>query len=136
MECRTHFMNLYIPKDFFKPREIYLNEQSLGEINVNFTAIQSLGVTEVYGAQVEISGGVQTLRHSNKSASIGVLVYGFSHSNSYGYSGGLKLKTLSVIKEETGCLNYIFTSCMHLVGFNWNLPQNRFKFYIQYPMQI
>ena len=132
----THFINLYIPKDFFKPCEIFLNEQSLEEINVNFTAIQSLGVTEVYGAQVEIIGGVQTLRHSNKSASIGVLVYGFSHSNSYGYSGGLKLKTLSVIKEETGCLNYIFTSCMHLVGFNWYLPQNRFKFYIQYPMQI
>ena len=129
-------MNLYIPKDFFKPREIFLNEQSLEEINVNFIAIQFLRVTEVYGAQVEIIGGVQTLRHSNISASIGVLVYGFSHSNSYGYSGGLKLKNLSVIKEETGCLNYIFTSCMHLVGFNWNLPQNRFQFYIQYPMQI
>ena len=136
----THFMNLYIPKDFFKPREIFLNEQSLEEINVNFTAIQFLGVTEVYGAQVEIIGGVQTLRHVNQFASIGVLVYGFSYSTSYGYSGGLKLKklseTLDVIKEETGCLNYIFTSCMHLVGFNWNLPQNRFQFYIQYPMQI
>ena len=132
----NHFMNLYIPKDFFKPREIFLNEQSLEEINVNFTAIQFLGVTEVYGAQVEIIGEVQTLRHVNQFASIGVLIYGFSYFTSYGYSGGLKLKKLSVIKEETGCLNYIFTSCMHLVGFNWNLPQKRFEFYIQYPMQI
>ena len=87
----THFMNLYIPKDFFQPSKIFLNDQSLEELNVNFTAIQRLGVTEVYGTQLEISGKVQTLRHLNKLAGIGVLVYGFGKGNSYGYCGGLRL---------------------------------------------
>ena len=100
----THFMNLYILMDFFQPSEIFLNGQSLAELNVTFTAIQHLGVTKVYGAQVEISGGVQTLKHFNKAASIGVLVYGFSLTNSYGYSGGLRLQDLSEVppEEESG----------------------------------
>ena len=95
-----HFINLFIPKYFFQPSKIFLNDRSLEELNVNFTAIQSLGVTEVYGAQIEISGGVQTLRHVNQFASIGVLIYGFNKYISYGYSGGLKLKDLS--EEQNG----------------------------------
>ena len=93
---------MFIPKYFFQPSKIFLNDQSLEELNVTFTAIQRLGVSEVFGAQIEISGGVITLRHVNKSASIGVLIYGFRYWGSYGYAGGLKLKDLSGTEQETG----------------------------------
>ena len=95
VQTYTHFMNLYIPKNFFQLSEIFLNGQSLEELNLNFVAIQRLGVTEVYGAQVNISGGVQVLRHASKLARIGVIVYGFGNFNSYGYPGGLRLKELA-----------------------------------------
>ena len=88
----THFINLYIPKDFFQPSEIFLNGQPLNMTVHKFVPIKRQGVIEVYGAQVNISGGVQILGHATMKANIGVLVYGFGSYNSYGYPGGLKLK--------------------------------------------
>ena len=90
-----HFMNLYIPKDFFQPSEIFLNGQPLNMTGHKFVPIKRQGVIEVYGVQVNISGGVQVLGHATMKANIGVLVYGFGSYNSYGYPGGLKLKDLS-----------------------------------------
>ena len=87
----SHYMNVFIPAKYYQPRLIFFDNQQLSSTNLNFTAIQQDGTPQVYAAQVDLTEGVHTLRHADVDATLGVIMYGFSGSNSYGHPGGLCL---------------------------------------------
>ena len=94
IQSYTHYLNIFIRNLFYQPDEILLNGQPISQLNTTFVPIKRFGVTEVYAAQIDIAGGVQTIEHnSSKTAQIGVIAYGYGSYNSYGYPGGLTFKT-------------------------------------------
>ena len=94
IQSYTHYLNIFIRSLFYQPDGILLNGQPISKLNTTFVPIKRFGVTEVYAAQIDVTGGVQTIEHnSSKTAQIGVITYGYGHTNSYGYPGGLTFKT-------------------------------------------
>ena len=86
----SHYMNLFIPAQYYQPNHIFLDNQQLSSYNLNFTLIKQNGSPQVYAAQVDLTEGVHTLHHADAEA-MGVIMYGFAHSNSYGHPGCLNL---------------------------------------------
>ena len=87
----SHYMNAFIPARYYQPKQIFFDNQQLSSTNLTFTAIQQEGTVQVYAAQVGLTEGVHTLRHADAEATLGVIMYGFGDSNSYGHPGGLCL---------------------------------------------
>ena len=87
----THHMNIFIPTPFYQLDQIFLNNQPLSSYNLNFTVIEQDGAPRVYASQVDLTEGVHTLYHTGPAATLGVVMYGFTFSNSYGHPGGLRL---------------------------------------------
>ena len=87
----THHMNIFIPTSFYQLDQIFLNNQPLNSYNLNFTLIEQDGAPRVYAAQVDLTEVVHTLYHTGPGATLGVVMYGFTFSNSYGHPGGLRL---------------------------------------------
>ena len=87
----SHYMNIFIPAQYYQPKQIFFDNQHLGSTNLIFTAIQQDGTPQVYAAQVNLTEGVHTLYHADAEATLGVIMYGFGHYNSYGHPGGLCL---------------------------------------------
>ena len=86
----SHYMNIFIPAQYYQPNEIFLDNQQLSSYNLNFTVIKQNGAPRVYAAQVDLTDGVHTLHHADAEA-MGVIMYGFAYANSYGHPGCLNL---------------------------------------------
>ena len=86
----SHYMNIFIPAQYYQPNQIFLDNQQLSSYNLNFTVINQNGAPQVYAAQVDLTEGVHTLHHADAEA-MGVIMYGFAHFNSYGHPGCLNL---------------------------------------------
>ena len=97
----THHMNIFIPAPFYQLDQIFLNNQPLSSYNLNFTVIQHDGAPQVYATQVDLTEGVHTLYHTGPAATLGVVMYGFTFSNSYGHPGGLRLAQGAVCTGHT-----------------------------------
>ncbi len=89
----SHYMNIYIPAQYYQPTHIFFDNQQLSSSILTFTAIKQDGTPQVYTAQVDLTAGVHTLRHADAEATLGVIMYGFRDetSASYGHPGGLCL---------------------------------------------
>ena len=87
----THYMNIFIPAQYYQPEQIFFDNQQLSSTNLTFTAIQQSGTPQVYAAQVDLTEGVHTIHHADVEATLGVIMYGFGHANAYGHPGGLCL---------------------------------------------
>ena len=96
----SHYMNIFIPAQYYQPNEIFLDNQQLSSYNLNFTLIKQNGSPQVYAAQVDLTEGVHTLHHADAEA-MGVIMYGFAPSNSYGHPGCLNL-TQGVLYRNIG----------------------------------
>ena len=103
----THYMNIFIPVQYYQPDQIFLDGQLLSSYRFNFTAIAKDGVPQVYAAQVDLTEGVHTLHHADAEAMLGVIMYGFARANSYGHPGGLNLAqgVLLQFRMRCGILN-------------------------------
>ena len=97
----THYMNIFIPTSFYQLDQIFLNNQPLNSYNLNFTLIEHNGAPRVYAAQVDLTEGVHTPYHTGPGATLGVVMYGFTFSNSYGHPGGLRLAQGAVCTGHT-----------------------------------
>ena len=86
----SHYMNVFIPAQYYQPNQIFLDNQQLSSYNLNFTLIKQNGAPQVYATQVDLTEGVHTLHHADAEA-MGVIMYGFAHANSYGHPGCLNL---------------------------------------------
>ena len=101
----SHYMNVFIPAQYYQPEQIFFDNQQLSSTNLNFTAIQQDGTPQMYAAQVNLTEGVHTLCHADADAKLGVIMYGFGRYNSYGHPGGL-------CPTEGMYTNYSYI-CMH-----------------------
>ena len=83
--------NIFVPPQFFQPRNITLNGIPLPDDGWTGIPCNSGGICG-YARQQVISGiGVQSLQHENQDAVFGVIVYGHTLTEGYGYPGGLQL---------------------------------------------
>ena len=83
--------NIFVPPQCFQPRNITLNGIPLPDDGWTEIPCNS-GGTCGYARQQVISGiGVQSLQHKNQDAIFGVIVYGHTLTEGYGYPGGLQL---------------------------------------------
>ena len=96
----SHYMNIFIPAQYYQPNQIFLDNQQLSSYNLNFTVIKQNGAPQVYAAQVDLTAGVHTLHHADAEA-MGVIMYGFARVNSYGHPGCLDL-TQGVLYRNIG----------------------------------
>ena len=105
----THYMNIFIPVQYYQSDKIFLDGQLLSSYSLNFTAIAQDGVPQVYAAQVDLTEGVHTLHHADAEAMLGVIMYGFAsvnsygHHNSYGHPGGLNLAQGVLLQFSVRC---------------------------------
>ena len=83
------FVNVFTLPLFFDPENILLDGSTIS----TWVAISCEGTSDVcgYAAQVEIPPGAHTIVHRNELGRVGVIVYGLSFLESYGYVGGLEL---------------------------------------------
>ena len=89
----SHYMNLFIPAQYFQLDQIILDNQLLSSYNLHFLniTISQAELLQVYTAQVDLTQGVHTLYHVDTEATLGVVMYGFGPYRSYGHPGGLNL---------------------------------------------
>ena len=99
----THYMNIFIPVQYYQPDQIFLDGQLLSSYRFNFTAIAQDGVPQVYAAQVDLTEGVHTLHHADAEAMLGVIMYGFTGANSYGHPGRLCLAQGVLLQFSMRC---------------------------------
>ncbi|XP_035668445.1 IgGFc-binding protein-like [Branchiostoma floridae] len=57
--------------------------------------------TDYVAAQLDISAGTHTARHLSPNVNIGLFSYGFTHTESYGYPGGLRLSRIAASCSTT-----------------------------------
>ena len=91
----NHFINIIVTKQYYQPNLIYLTTEgvNMSLAMQHWEPIQVNNITEVYTTQVSISQGMTTVFHSNPTAHMMVIVYGFSRHDSYGHLGGINLLT-------------------------------------------
>ena len=92
VQTYKHVVNIVIPAAFFQPDSIYLSNSRLSDLTFDVIPIPDGYSIAYYGVRVDIETGSHTLYHTNQHAGFGILVYGFTHSASYGYPGAYPVK--------------------------------------------
>ncbi len=94
----SNYVTVYVSSEFFQTAQILLhNSVVTGWQNIVCSSGQICG----YVSRMSVSTGVHSIRHQNSSAVLGVSVYGFIQSNSYGYPGGMRLVMKWYISKYT-----------------------------------
>ena len=91
----NHFVNIIVLAQYFQPDMIYL---LAGGVNKSldtqeWVPVKVNNVIEAYATKVNISEGVVEIIHTNTSALMTTMVYGFASSEGYGHPGGLTFPT-------------------------------------------
>ncbi len=110
----SNYLTMYVSSECFQIAQILLDNSIVDWQNVTCSSGEVCG----YISRTNVSTGVHSIRHQNSSAVLGVSVYGFSSSVSYGYPGGMRL---SPIQCNCGsiCLNNMGQfNCSCLNGFS------------------
>ena len=86
-----HWTNVFVIPAYFEPANITV--EGVQGSPEDWVAIRcSNGGVCGYGRQISLRGSrLKLVRHDNPEASLGVIVYGSTRSEAYGYPGGLKL---------------------------------------------
>ncbi len=114
-----NYVTVYVSSEFFQTAQILLDNSIVtGWRNVVCSSEEICG----HISRTRVSPGAHSIRHQNRSAVLGVSVYGFSSVNSYGYPGGMRLSPIqcncgqnyiclnNIEQFNCSCLNGIFTS--------------------------
>ena len=88
-----HYVNIIVMAEYYQPSMMYLRTGGVNTSLVlqDWVPIVVNNITEAYAAQVAIAAGVAQIVHSNTSALMTAIVYGFGERNGYGHPAGLKL---------------------------------------------
>ena len=85
----TNFITIFVSPEHYQPQDIHVDGVNLEDSN--WTAIYCLNNTTCgYSTYIDLAAGNHQIYHQNKTATIGVIAYGFDRTFSYGYPGGLK----------------------------------------------
>ncbi len=107
---------MYVSSEFFQTAQIVLDNSIVtGWRNVVCSSGEICG----HISRINVSSGAHFIRHQNSSAVIGVSVYGFGVTNSYGYPGGIRLSPIQCnCGQNSICLNKMGQfNCSCLNGF-------------------
>ena len=96
----NHHVNIIVMAQYYQPNMIYL---IAGGVNRSLATQQWIpiwvnSITEAYATQVRIPEGVIHIVHTNPTAQMTAIVYGFKIRNSYGHIGGIHNHTGKVTK--------------------------------------
>ena len=85
-----HYVNIIVKARYYQPNMIFL---IAGGVNRSLATqqwipIQVKSITEAYAAQLSFAEGTFHIVHTNPSAQMMTIVYGFNIRNSYGHVGG------------------------------------------------
>ena len=91
----SHYINIVVMEQHYQPEMIYLiargKNASLQSLNLSPVQIIVNGSRKAFAMQVNVSEGMVQLVHTDHSALITAMSYGFSSAAGYGHPGGLKL---------------------------------------------
>ena len=110
-----HYVNIIVAAQNHQPSMIYLGSGGVNRLltSQNWVPLQVDNVIVAYAAIVGVSEGTVQVMHSNTSALLTVVVYGFSAYNGYGHPGGLVLESgWSCMKLN--CISTGMTICKKL----------------------
>ena len=103
----NHYVNIIVKEQYYQPNMIYLIaggvDRSLD--TQQWVPIEVNNITEAYATQVNISEGVTQIFHTDTSAQMMTIVYGFNAGDAYGHIGGLHIPTgyLIIVKLQYAC---------------------------------
>jgi len=86
-----HFVNIIVLAQYYQPDMIYL---IAGQVNKSldtqeWVPVKVNNVIEAYATKVTITEGVVEIIHTNTSALMTTIVYGFAEYEGYGHPGGI-----------------------------------------------
>ena len=88
-EFKKNFITIFVTPKHYQPDKIFVDGSSQEE--AEWTTIYCADSTVCgYTAYITLTAGDHRLYHRDLSATIGVSIYGFNVTNSYGYPGGLQ----------------------------------------------
>jgi len=93
-----NFLTVTVVAEFFNTSDIILNGASLAGSAWTPIYCSTVDVC-AYGTRLSVRVGPSFIYHTNPAAKLGVVVYGFSPSNSYGYPAGMELDQISGMCE-------------------------------------
>ena len=101
-----HYVNIIVMAQYYQPNMIYL---IAGGVNRSLSTqqwvpIQVNSITEAYATQVRIPEGTTHIVHTNATAQMTIMVYGFAVADGYGHIGGFHNYTES-IQISTGLIS-------------------------------
>ena len=91
----NHYVNIIVKKQYYQPNMIYLIAEGVNRSldTQQWVPIEVNNITEAYATQVNISEGVAQIFHTDASAQMTTIVYGFNFYDAYGHIGGLHIPT-------------------------------------------
>ena len=97
----NHFFNIVVMRQYYQPNMIYL---VVGGVNKSLTQqwvpIQVNNYNAAYATQVRIPEGITQIIHTDATAQMTAIVYGFTMRNGYGHMGGIRSQ---IISKPAGC---------------------------------
>ena len=87
----VHYVNIIVIEQYYQPNMIYLIAGGVNRslATQQWVAIQVNNTIEAYATQVTIPEGVAQVFHTDSSAKMMTIVYGFSRHDGYGHIGGM-----------------------------------------------
>ena len=98
----NHYVNIIVKEQYYQPNMIYLIVGGVNRslVTQQWVPIQVNNITEAYATQVNILEGVIQIFHTNPSAEMMTIVYGFNTHDAYGHIGGLYIPTGYLIIDK------------------------------------
>ena len=98
----NHYVNIIVKEQYYQPNMIYLIARGVNRslVTQQWVPIQVNNIIEAYATQVNILEGVTQIFHTDASAEMMTIVYGFNTNDAYGHVGGLHLSTGHLIIDK------------------------------------
>ena len=88
----NHYVNIIVMEQYYQPNMIYLMAGGVKRslVTQQWIPIQVNNTIEAYATQVNITEGVAQVFHTDASAKMMTIVYGFTRHDGYGHIGGIR----------------------------------------------
>ncbi len=111
----SNYVTIYVASEFFQAAQILLDMSSIVTEWQNVTC--SSGEVCGHISKTSVSSGARSVCHQNRSAVLGVSVYGFDSDNSYGFPGGMRLCPIQCnCGQNSTCMQQFNCSCLNGFG--------------------
>ena len=102
----NHYVNIIVMEQYYEPNLIHMVAEGVDRSLAaqQWIPIQVNNFAEAYATQVIVSGGITQIVHTDPTAQMTAIVYGFARHDGYGYIGGIQsYNESSQTATPTGC---------------------------------